>query len=179
MIFGPKNDGTYVLELKTDPALLLEAARRLEVEPLRLKERLDDHRATARCRSCSIRSKSTRARRSQFLCGRRPSRFRTVRSGLSRRARLAAGEYRLCPDPHVWSGRALQEDFVEWAVSGLASMYQALIGACRAPGHHGYQRACDLVSGQTSMGRVGHQCSHAPERPVLHLVSNPLADLGR
>ena len=35
-------------------------------------------------------------------------------------------------DPHVWSGRALQEDFVEWAVSGLASMYPALIGACRA-----------------------------------------------
>jgi hypothetical protein len=82
-------------------------------------------------------------------------------------------------DPLVWSGRALQEDFVEWAVSGLASMYPALIGACRAPGHHGYQRACDLVSGQTSMGHVGHQCSQAPERPVLHLVSNPLADLGR
>ncbi|WP_212424014.1 hypothetical protein, partial [Bradyrhizobium sp. AUGA SZCCT0283] len=25
-------------------------------------------------------------------------------------------------DPHVWSGRALQEDFAELAVSGLASM---------------------------------------------------------
>jgi len=34
MIFGPKNDGTYVVELKTDPALFLEAARRLGVEPL-------------------------------------------------------------------------------------------------------------------------------------------------
>ena len=34
MIFDPKNDGIYVVELKTDPALLLEAARRLEVEPL-------------------------------------------------------------------------------------------------------------------------------------------------
>jgi hypothetical protein len=28
-------------------------------------------------------------------------------------------------DPHVWSGRALQEDFAELAVSGLASMYPA------------------------------------------------------
>jgi hypothetical protein len=28
-------------------------------------------------------------------------------------------------DPNVWSGRALQEDFAELAVSGLASMYPA------------------------------------------------------
>ena len=28
-------------------------------------------------------------------------------------------------DPDVWSGRALQENFVELAVSGLASMYPA------------------------------------------------------
>ena len=28
-------------------------------------------------------------------------------------------------DPNVWSGRALQEDFNELAVSGLASMYPA------------------------------------------------------
>ena len=28
-------------------------------------------------------------------------------------------------DPNVWSGRASQEDFVELAVSGLASMYPA------------------------------------------------------
>jgi len=34
MIFGPKNDGTYVIELKTDPALLLEAPRCLGLEPL-------------------------------------------------------------------------------------------------------------------------------------------------
>jgi hypothetical protein len=37
----------------------------------------------------------------------------------------------------------------------------------------------DLISGQASTGRRGHQCSHAPGRPILHLVSNPLADLGR
>jgi hypothetical protein len=28
-------------------------------------------------------------------------------------------------DPNVWSGRALQENFVELAVGGLASMYPA------------------------------------------------------
>jgi len=41
-----------------------------------------------------------------------------------------------------------------------------------APGHHGYQRACDLVSGQASTGHSGHQCSHAPGRPILHLISS-------
>ena len=43
-----------------------------------------------------------------------------------------------------------------------------LIGAF-APGHHGYQRAGDLISGQASTGHSGHQCSHAPGRPILHL----------
>jgi hypothetical protein len=32
-------------------------------------------------------------------------------------------------DPNVWSGRALQENFVELAVSGLASMYPAFVEA--------------------------------------------------
>jgi hypothetical protein len=40
------------------------------------------------------------------------------------------GKYLLVPsisqfDPDVWSGRALQVDFAELAVSGLASMYPA------------------------------------------------------
>ena len=30
-------------------------------------------------------------------------------------------------DPDVWSGRALQENFVELVVSGLASMYPAFV----------------------------------------------------
>jgi hypothetical protein len=62
--------------------------------------------------------------------------------------------------------------FVELAVSGLASMYPAFDWSVWAPGHHGYQRACDLISGQTSTGHLGHQCSHAPGRPILHLVSS-------
>ena len=41
----------------------------------------------------------------------------------------------------------------------------------RAPGHHGYQRACDLLSGKILTGHLGHQCSHAPGRPYFHLVS--------
>jgi hypothetical protein len=52
-------------------------------------------------------------------------------------------------DPDVWSGRALQENFVELAVSGLASMYPALLERGLLA-NHGYQRACDLISGKAS-----------------------------
>ena len=52
-------------------------------------------------------------------------------------------------DPNVWSGRASQEVFVELVVSGLASMYPASDWSL-APGHHGYQRAGELISGQAS-----------------------------
>jgi len=75
-------------------------------------------------------------------------------------------------DPNVWSGRALQVDFAELAVSGLASMYPVSDWSRSAPDHHGYQRACDLITGQTSTGHLGHQFSHAPGRPNLHLVSS-------
>ena len=75
-------------------------------------------------------------------------------------------------DPDVWSGRALQEDFVELAVAVLHQCIRPLIGACGAPGHHGYQRACVLVNGQASTGHLGHQCSHALGKPNLHLVSS-------
>ena len=40
-------------------------------------------------------------------------------------------------DPDVWSGRALQVDFAELAVSGLASMYPVSSWSCFAPDHHG------------------------------------------
>jgi hypothetical protein len=33
---------------------------------------------------------------------------------------------------------------------GLASMYPAFDWSFRAPGHHGYQRACDLITGKAS-----------------------------
>src|SRR6516162_9057573 len=73
---------------------------------------------------------------------------------------------------NVWSGRASQEGLVEVAVSGLASMYTAFGWGGYAPSHHGNQRACDLISGQTSAGHLGHQCAQAPGRPILHLVSS-------
>src|SRR6202047_3348322 len=71
-------------------------------------------------------------------------------------------------DPDVWSGRALQVDFAELAVSGLASMYPVSSWSCFAPDHHGYQRACDLVNGQASIGPFGSPvCARArkPEPP--------------
>ena len=71
-----------------------------------------------------------------------------------------------------WSGRALQVDFAKLAVGGLASMYPVSDWSCFAPDHHGYQRACVLINGQASTGHVGHQCSQAPGRPNLHLVSS-------
>jgi hypothetical protein len=44
----------------------------------------------------------------------------------------------------------------------LHQCIRPLVGA-RAPGHHGYQRACDLITGQASVGHLGHQCSHVPD----------------
>jgi hypothetical protein len=96
---------------------------------------------------------------------------RRVRPEVSARAQSEA------IDPHVWSGRALQVDFAELAVCGLALMYPVSDWSSLAPDHHGYQRACDLVNGPASTGHLGHQCAHALGRPNLHLV-HPLADLG-
>jgi hypothetical protein len=59
-------------------------------------------------------------------------------------------------DPNVWSGRALQEGFVN--LGGCAVLHQCirlLIGACCAPSHHGYQHACGLFSGPASSGPFG------------------------
>ena len=75
-------------------------------------------------------------------------------------------------DPNVWSGRALQEAFVDpGKITVLHQCIRPLLGAC-APGHHGYQRACDVITGQASPSRLGHQCSHAPGRPISILVSS-------
>ena len=38
---------------------------------------------------------------------------------------------------------------------GLASMYPASAWSDSVPGHNGYQRACDLISGQASTGPLG------------------------
>ena len=55
---------------------------------------------------------------------------------------------------------------------GLASMYLASDWGMLAPGHHGCQRACVLITGQALTGHRGHQFSHVLGRPILHLVSS-------
>src|SRR5262245_5894680 len=78
--------------------------------------------------------------------------------GANRTRRDGGNDVNDVNDPNVWSGRALQENFDR--DGGCAVLHQCirpLIGALRAPGHHGYQRACDLVSGQASTGHVGHR----------------------
>ena len=94
-------------------------------------------------------------------------------SGIGGRTDVPRGRAGWPFDPYVWSGRALQVDFAELVVSGLASMYPVSNWSCFAPDHHGYQRACDLVNGPASTGHLGHQCAHALGRPNLHLVSSP------
>src|SRR5262245_41234323 len=47
----------------------------------------------------------------------------------------------------------------------------------RAPGHHGYARAAELIRAHASTGRECQQGSDAPGRPFFHLFHS-LADLG-
>jgi hypothetical protein len=81
-------------------------------------------------------------------------------------------------DPNVWSGRALQEDFVELAAAVLHQCIRPLIGACCAPGHHGYQRACVLISGQASIGAIRVTSVRMRREDRTSISSHPLADLG-
>jgi hypothetical protein len=82
-------------------------------------------------------------------------------------------------DPNVWSGRALQEGFVDWhGCSVLHQCIRPLIGACCAPGHHGYQRACGLVSGQASIGPFGSPvfaCAGKTDPPSRLILSQTSA----
>jgi len=53
----------------------------------------------------------------------------------------------------------------------LHQCIRPLIGA-HAPGHHGYQRACDLISDKASTGPFGSPVFACAGRPNLHLVSS-------
>ena len=46
-----------------------------------------------------------------------------------------------------------------------------LLGARCAPGHHGYQRACNLISGQTSMGHWGQRGPCYVKPDSFHLTT--------
>ena len=57
---------------------------------------------------------------------------------------------------------------------GCAVLHQCIrpqFGAC-APGHHGYQRACVLISGPASSGPFGSPGFACAGKTVLHLVSS-------
>jgi hypothetical protein len=75
-------------------------------------------------------------------------------------------------DPHVWSGRAWQEDFEELVVSGLASMYPAFDWSVVLRAIMDISAHAISLSDRPRLGQVGHQCSHVPGRPNLHLVSS-------
>src|SRR5258708_16183928 len=81
-------------------------------------------------------------------------------------------------DPIVWSGRALKEGFVNLADAVLHQCIRPPIGACCAPGHHGYQRACELISGQASDGPFGSPVFACAGRTDPPSSSHPLANLG-
>ena len=49
-------------------------------------------------------------------------------------------------------------------------MYPAFDWSVVLRAHHGYQRACVLITGQASTDHLGHQVSRAPGRPNLHLL---------
>src|ERR1035437_7186673 len=79
-----------------------------------------------------------------------------------------------------------------WRGAVLHQCIRPLIGACCAPGHHGYQRACDLISGKASSGPFGSSvfaCAGKTEPPsrlmqhdraaliVAHDVERVLTDI--
>jgi hypothetical protein len=92
--------------------------------------------------------------------------------GMPRRT-LSRHRRRTDSDPNVWSGRASQEVLPIWRMCGLASMYPA------SDLERIWLRAIMDISARAisladrpRTGHSGHQCSHAPGRPILHLVSS-------
>src|SRR5258706_8490810 len=70
------------------------------------------------------------------------------------------------------------KSFVDLVVSGLASMYPVSSWSCFAPDHHGYQRACVLISGQASIGPFGSPvfaCAGKTEPPSRLIFSQTSA----
>ena len=74
-------------------------------------------------------------------------------------------------DPNVWSGRASQENFVELAVAVLHQCIRPLIGAFWLLAMMDISAPAISLADRPRLGHLGHQCSQAPGRPNLHLVS--------
>jgi hypothetical protein len=76
------------------------------------------------------------------------------------------------PDPNVWSGRAVQEASSTWLmrscinVSGLWLERVVLRATMDISAH------ASSLPDRPRSGHLGHQCSHAPGRPILHRVSS-------
>src|SRR5665811_1669558 len=65
-----------------------------------------------------------------------------------------------------------------WRCAVLHQCIRPLIGACCAPGHHGYQHACDLISGKASSGPFGSSvfaCAGKTEPPSRFILSQTSA----
>ena len=103
------------------------------------------------------------------LSGGPASRFCVRSRGVAEIRRRSGGAEADAFDPEVWSGRAWQEVSSMCRHCGLASMYPAFAWSV-APGHHGYQRACGLISGQASNRPSGSPGFARAGRPDLHLV---------
>ena len=58
--------------------------------------------------------------------------------------------------------------FVDPADTVLHQCIRPLLGAGCAPGHHGISAHAISLPDRPRPGHLGHQCSHAPGRPVLH-----------
>ena len=64
------------------------------------------------------------------------------------------------------------KNFVELAVSGLASMYPASDWSVVLRAIMDISARAISLAARPRPGHLGHQCSHAPGRPNLHLVSS-------
>src|SRR6266581_4139832 len=67
---------------------------------------------------------------------------------------------------------------VNLADAVLHQCIRPLIGACCAPGHHGYQRAFERISGQASNGPFGSPVFACVGKTDPPSSTQPLADLG-
>lgn len=73
-------------------------------------------------------------------------------------------------DPDVWSGRTVQEDFDDPADAVLHQCIRPRLGAqCSGPSWVSARNAIWLAD-RPRTGHLGHQGSHAPGRPILHIV---------
>src|SRR5215471_6203808 len=71
-------------------------------------------------------------------------------------------------DPNVWSGRAVQEVFVDPADAVLHQCIRPLFGAVVLRVIMDISAHAISLAERPRAGYLGHQGSHAPGRPVLH-----------